>query len=169
MTGTEDDFTAASKPGLGEVTATVIVNAEADRVFDALLDWERQSEWIPFTKVRVATGDGGEGSIVQALTIVGPVVIKDEMKVVRVDRPYEIRVVHFGRLLRGPGVLRCTAMGGGRTQVVWHEWFQLPGGAAGRAAWPLVWPGSKVSLRLALRRFAAQVEGRSGRRGGMAG
>ena len=54
--------------------------------------------------------------------------------------------MHCGRLLRGPGVLRCTPMAGDRTQVVWHEWFHLPGGAAGRVAWPVLWPGSKVSL-----------------------
>ena len=79
--------------------------------------------------------------------------------VVKVDRPYEIRVVHYGRILRGPGVLRCTPMDGERTQVVWHEWFHLPGGTAGRVARPLLWPGSKVSLTTALRRFAKLVEG----------
>jgi len=49
-------------------------------------------------------------------------------------------------------------MDGGRTQVVWHEWFQLPAGLAGRIAWPVLWPGSKVSLTQALRRFARLVE-----------
>jgi hypothetical protein len=80
------------------------------------------------------------------------------MRVVKVDRPYEIRVVHYGKVLRGPGVLRCTAMGGERTQVVWHEWFHLPGGTVGKVAWPVLWPGSKVSLTQALRRFARLVE-----------
>jgi hypothetical protein len=42
--------------------------------------------------------------------------------------------------------------------VVWHEWFQLPAGLAGQLAWPLLWPGSKASLNLALRRFARLVE-----------
>jgi hypothetical protein len=45
-----------------------------------------------------------------------------------------------------------------RTQVVWHEWFHLPGGAAARLAWPVLWPGSKVSLTQALKRFARLVE-----------
>jgi hypothetical protein len=80
------------------------------------------------------------------------------MRVVRVDPPYEVRVVHCGRLLRGPGVLRCTPMERDRTQVVWHEWFHLPGGAAGKMAWPLLWPGSKVGLTSALRKFGRLVE-----------
>jgi hypothetical protein len=149
---------AATPPGRGEVTATVIVNAPAQQVFDALVAWERQSDWIPFTNVRVVDGDGGEGSTVQAVTRLGPAVLRDDMKVIKVDPPYEVRVVHFGRVLRGPGVFRCTPMERGRTQVVWHEWFHLPAGLFGRVAWPVVWPGSKVSLTQALRRFARLVE-----------
>ncbi|EEP73130.1 SRPBCC family protein [Micromonospora sp. KC207] len=160
MTGSADadGLREAAHPGAGEVTATVIVNAPAARVFAGLLAWERQSDWIPFTTVRVVEGDGGEGSLVEAVTALGPAVLRDEMRVVRVDAPYEIGVVHCGRLLRGPGVLRCTQIEGGRTQVVWHEWFHLPGGAAGRVAWPVLWPGSKVSLTQALKKFGRLVE-----------
>ncbi|BCB85420.1 SRPBCC family protein [Phytohabitans suffuscus] len=154
----EEDLRSAAEPGSGEVTATVIVNAPAAAVFKAFTAWERQSDWIPFTKVRVVEGDGGEGSLVEAVTTIGPAVLRDEMRVVRVDPPYEVRVVHCGRLLHGPGVLRCTPMGETRTQVVWHEWFHLPGGVAGRVAWPVLWPGSKLSLTQALKRFARLVE-----------
>lgn len=152
------DLGEVARPGAGEVTVAVIVNASAERVFAALVSWERQSEWIPFTRVRVVEGDGGEGSLVEAVTAVGPATLRDEMRVVRVDAPYEVRVVHCGKLLRGPGVLRCTPLAGERTQVVWHEWFQLPGGAAGRVVWPFLWPGSKVGLTRALRRFGRRVE-----------
>lgn len=154
----EEDIRSAAQPGAGEVTATVIVNAPAESVFKAFTAWERQSDWIPFTKVRVVEGDGGEGSLVEAVTAIGPATLRDEMRVVRVDPPYEVRVIHCGKLLRGPGVLRCTPMGEARTQVVWHEWFHLPGGVAGRVAWPVLWPGSKVSLTQALKKFARLVE-----------
>ena len=153
MTGTTPQPAGAS-----EVTATVIVNAPAPRVFAAFTAWERQGDWIPFTVVRVVEGGGGEGSRVEALTTVGPAVLRDEFVVEKLDPPYEVRVIHCGRLLNGPGVMRCTAMGGGRTQVVWHEWFQLPGGLAGRFAGAVLWPGSKVGLTQALRRFARLVE-----------
>ncbi len=146
------------QPGSGEVTATVVVNAPVDRVYAAFTAWERQGEWIPMTKVRVVEGDGGQGSLIEAVTSVGPAVLRDQMRVDRVDPPYEVRVVHTGTLLRGPGVMRCTPLGGGRTQMVWHEWFQVPAGLLGKIAWPLLWPGSKASLNLALRRFARLVE-----------
>ncbi|MER7888487.1 SRPBCC family protein [Micromonospora sp. NPDC094482] len=153
-----DGLREAAQPGAGEVTATVIVDAPAERVFAALIAWERQSDWIPFTRVRVVEGDGREGSLVEAVTALGPAEVRDEMRVVRVDEPYEIGVVHCGRLLRGPGVLRCTPLARDRTQVVWHEWFHLPGGPAGRVAWPVVWPGSKYGLTRALRKFGRLVE-----------
>jgi len=145
-------------PGISEVTATVIVKADADRVFTALTAWERQGEWIPFTVVKITKGDGGVGSTVEAVTTVGPAVLTDTMQIEAIDRPYQVKVLHTGKILRGHGVMRCTAMGPARTQVVWHEWFQLPGGLAGRLAWPLMWPGSKASLTAALKRFARLVE-----------
>ena len=148
----------ANQPGTGEVTATTIVAAPAEVVFKALTAWERQGDWIPFTTVRVVEGTGGEGSSIEAVTQIGPAVLKDQMRVVKLDPPYEVRVVHYGKVLRGPGVFRCTPMGPSRTQVVWHEWFHLPGGAAGKVAWPVLWPGSKAGLTSALRRFAKLVE-----------
>lgn len=148
----------AARPGAGEVTATVIVNAPAARVFAAFMDWEKQSLWIPLTKVRVVSGDGGEGSLIEAITTVGPAALRDDIRVVRVDAPYEVRVVHYGRVLRGPATMRCTPMAGERAQVVLHEWFQLPGGPAGKIAWPLLWPGSKVGFTGALKKFARLVE-----------
>ena|SRR5215475_2458308 len=147
-----------TQPGISEVTATVIVNAPAERVFAALIAWERQGEWIPFTTVKITKGDGGVGSTIEATTTIGPAVLTDTMEIEALDRPYQVKVVHTGKILRGPGVMRCTSMGPDRTQVVWHEWFQLPAGIAGRIAWPLLWPGSKAGLTGALKRFARLVE-----------
>ena len=101
-----------AEPGAGEVTASVVVNAPAQTVFDAFLAWERQGEWIPLTTVRVVSGDGGVGTMIEAVTTLGPAVLRDEMRVERVDPPYEVKVVHCGRLLRGPGVMRCTPLAG---------------------------------------------------------
>jgi uncharacterized membrane protein len=153
-----DGLDDAASPGTGEVTATVIVNAPAARVFAAFLNWEGQSRWIPFTTVRVVEGDGGEGSLVEAVTAIGPASLRDELRVVKVNPPYEVRVVHCGKVLRGPGSVRCTAMSGDRTQVVLHEWFHLPAGAAGKVAWPVLWPGSKLGFTGALKKFGRLVE-----------
>jgi hypothetical protein len=147
-----------AEAGSGEVTASVVIRVPARRVFAAFTTWDRQGEWIPFTRVRLVSGDGGEGSVIEAVTALGPASLRDEMRVSKIDPPYEVRVVHCGSVLRGPGLMRCTPLGGARTQVVWHEWFQLPSGTAGKVAKPLLWPGSKLTLTLALRRFARLVE-----------
>ena len=154
-TGGADD---AARPGSGEFTATVIVNAPAAKVFAAFMNWEKQGEWIPFTRVRVVEGDGGEGSLVEAVTAIGPAVLRDELRVVKVNAPYEVRVVHCGKVLRGPGSIRCTAMSGDRTQVVLHEWFHLPAGPVGKIAWPVLWPGSKLGFTGALKKFGRLIE-----------
>jgi len=154
MSGVDDP----SRPGTAEVTATVIVAAPAEKVFAAFTAWERQGEWIPFTKVRITEGDGGVGSTIEAVTTLGPAVLTDVMRIETIDPPYQVKVMHTGRILRGPGVVRCTAMGPNKTQVVWHEWFQMPAGVAGRLMGPLLWPGSKASLTQALKRFARLVE-----------
>ena len=148
----------AARPGSGEFTATVIVNAPASKVFAAFMDWEKQSEWIPFTRVRVVEGDGGEGSLIEAVTALGPAALRDEMRVVKINPPYEVGVVHCGKVLRGPGTMRCTAMSGDRTQVVLHEWFHLPAGPVGKLAWPVLWPGSKLGFTGALKKFGRLVE-----------
>lgn len=130
-----DELREAAQRGAGEVTATVIVNAPAEQVFAALLAWERQSEWIPFTTVRVVEGDGGEGSLVEAVTTLGPTVLRDRMRVVRVDAPYEIGVVHCGTLLRGPGC--CAAP---RWRAGAARWSGTSGSIC-RVARPAGWPG----------------------------
>jgi uncharacterized protein YndB with AHSA1/START domain len=147
-----------ARPGAGEVTASVVVDAPVERVFAAFVAWDRQGEWIPLTRVRLVEGDGGPGSLVEAVTALGPAVLRDQIRVERVDPPYEVRVVHTGPVLRGPGVLRCTPLRGDRTHIVWHEWFQLPAGLAGQVLRPMLWPGSKAGFTLALRRFARLVE-----------
>lgn len=148
----------AVTPDAGEVTATVIVDAPASVVFAGFLEWERQAEWLLGTTVRLVRGDGGEGSVIEAVTRLGPALLRSELQVARVDAPRIVRVVHSSGVFRGPGVLRCTPLARERTQVVWHEWFHLPRRPGGAAARSLLWSGSKVGMRHSLRRFAGLVE-----------
>jgi uncharacterized membrane protein len=149
---------ASGRVPSAEVTVSLIVDAPAAKVYAAFIDWKTQGQWIPFTTVEVIEGDGGVGSTIEATTTVGPAALRDVMTVEELDPPYQVRVMHTGKILKGPGIMRFTAMAGDRTQLVWHEWFQLPNGIAGKAMWPLLWPTSKVSLQQALKRFARLVE-----------
>ena len=50
-----------TEAGAGEVTATVIVRAPAAKVYTAFMSWDRQGEWIPFTRVRSSMGTAARG------------------------------------------------------------------------------------------------------------
>ncbi|WP_412542115.1 SRPBCC family protein [Longispora sp. K20-0274] len=140
------------------VTAGITIRATPERVYEALIDWESQGTWIPLTTVRVTEGDGGVGSVVEAVTGVGPASFVDVMRVEALEPPYTIRVMHVGKLVRGPGVFRCVRRGDGATDLEWRERLELPGGRAGRLGWPLVRPGAEASLKWGLRRLARQLE-----------
>src|SRR5258705_13738758 len=70
----QPDPSDPASPGFVEVTASVLVQAPAERVFAAFLAWDRQGEGIPFTTVRVVSGGGGVGSMIEAVPPGGPAV-----------------------------------------------------------------------------------------------
>ena len=54
--------------------------------------------------------------------------------------------------------MRCTPLAGDRTQVVWHEWFHLPGGPGRPGGLAGALAGLEAQPDPALRRFARLVE-----------
>jgi hypothetical protein len=146
----------AATSGLLEVD--VDVPAGLERTFAAATDWPAQAGWIPLTRVGVVAGDGrSEGSVVHAFTGVGRAGFLDVMRITRWDPPDRVDVLHVGRFLRGPGRFGFTARPDGTTRFRWSEDIELPLGALGRAAWPVVRPLAAFALRAALRRFARSV------------
>ena len=147
----------ARRPGIGEVTATVIVDAPAARVFAALSDWERQWDWIPLTQVRVVEGDGGEGSRIEAVTASArPCCATRCGWTGSTPRTRSGWCTAAGAARAGRDALHADGARphpGGLARVV-----PAARGAAGRFAWPVLWPGSKLSLTRALKRFARLVE-----------
>ena len=135
-----------------ELSLTVDVDAPAPATWEALVDWERQSTWIPLTTVRT-TPDGG----VEAYTGLGPIGFLDTMTIDSWDPPRRCVVRHTGRVVRGAGAFEVVAVDDGSCRVVWTEWLELPGGLAGQLAWALSAPLAAASIRAALRRFAASV------------
>ncbi len=147
--------------GPAELAVTVEVGAPAAAVFEAAADWERQSDWVMLTRVRVVRGDGRRpGDVVDAFTGIGPIGFLDTMEIVRFDPPRRVDVLHVGRVVRGPGSFVVTELSDGRASLCWQEWLDLPFGAFGRAVWPLVRRAAEIGLRRSLRAFAREVEER---------
>lgn len=129
------------------------VGIPATRAWALLTDWERQSSWIPATRVRSVDGDRVGGRI-DAFTGLGPLGFLDVMRINRWEPPLLCEVAHTGRLVRGAGVFRVDPVGSGACRVVWEEHLELPFGAVGRLGWVAVRPLARVGLAFALRRFA---------------
>ncbi len=141
---------------MAELTLSVEVAAPPERTWAALVDWDRQGEWMLGTTV---TGDGADrvGGTLRAKTGFGPVGFLDTMTITAWLPPYRCEVVHTGRVVRGSGTFEVEATPDG-SRFVWTELLELPLGAVGRFGWPLVRPAFAAGVKLSLQRFARYAE-----------
>ena len=146
-----------------EVSARTRVRAAPERVWQVAMDWSRQGEWIPATRVHGGTGVGAQ---VVARTAVGPVGFTDTMIITEWDPPRRCVVRHTGKVVRGSGIFEVIP-DGELTEFRWTEVVELPLPAVlqrgpglrasrflGRRA---VGPLTRRSLQYALARFARLV------------
>jgi hypothetical protein len=141
-----------------EISFRICLRAEPDRVWQVAMDWSRQGEWIPATRVRGGTGVGAQ---VTARTGVGPVGFTDTMVITEWDPPRRCAVTHTGRVVRGSGVFEVVARDG-VSEFRWSELLEVPGPAALRPAlaWLARWtvvPPARLALGYALRRLARLI------------
>lgn len=129
-------------------SAGVELPADPERVWDTVVDWDRQSRWMLLTQARaVSQGGRGVGGRISARTAVGPIGFTDHMVITYWSPPYECRVRHVGRVLRGEGAFRVEPSAGG-SRFTWTEDVVLPS---------LVRPGFEFFMRMSLRRLALEV------------
>lgn len=147
-----------------------VVNAPPQQVWDAVTDWDAQSEWVLATTV-VAGPDGGQGmgGRLDAYTGVPGVsgswrrrlAVHDPMVVVEWDPPRRCVVEHLGAVVRGRGIIEIEALPTDRSRLVWTEDVELPFGAVGRWGWPIVSRMTAWGFGRSLAKFASLVEGRA--------
>jgi Polyketide cyclase / dehydrase and lipid transport len=140
---------------MAHAQAAVDLPVGVHEAWAAVVDWDRQSEWMLLTRVR-ATAQGGEGvgGRASARTAVGPVGFTDDMEIIAWDPPYRCRVRHLGRVVRGEGAFAVDGLGPGRSRFTWTEELIL--GRLG-VAWPLVRPGFELFMRMSLRRLTRRL------------
>jgi hypothetical protein len=137
-----------------------VLRAAPERVWEELVDWPRQDEWIPFTTVRATSGrTRGLGVRVAALSgfRLGPVPVGllDRFVVTGwtspseagEGRPAELAVLHLGPYFTGEGSFKVWPDPAG-SRLVCTEVFSLPLGAERllRPALPLMRRGFAASL-----------------------
>lgn len=132
-----------------EVATELPVGAE--QAWDAVMTWERQADWMLFTKV---SGGAAVGERVSAWTGLGPVGFTDDMEITVWDPPRVCRVKHLGKVVRGGGTFEIQDLGPGRSRFVWSEDLELGPLAV---VWPVMRPVSELFLKLSLRRLVRQL------------
>lgn len=141
-----------------ELTLAVEVEATAQATFEALVDWERQGQWMLGTTVEATRARGrGVGARISAFTGWKRAGFTDTMEITAWDPPWRCDVLHTGRVVRGTGSFTVEALGAQRSRFVWREDFELPLGGLGALGWPLARPVLTTAVRLSLKRFAAWV------------
>lgn len=144
-----------------ELILTVDVDAPAERVFAAVVDWGRQGEWMLGTDVQAvggpAQGVGGRLAARTGIPLPGGrhLGVLDTMVITGWEAGRKVDVRHTGRVVRGTGTFEVVPRGEGSSTFVWSEQLDLPLGALGRLGWPLVRPAFVAGVRLSLKRFAA--------------
>jgi uncharacterized protein YndB with AHSA1/START domain len=131
------------------------VNAPAERVWSALVNWDLHDKWMLLTR---ASGGAAVGESIEAFTGIGRIGFLDRMTIVVWEPPHRAVVRHTGRVVRGSGAFEVRELSAGRSTVVWSEWVDLPLGVLGRAGWPLVRPLLRAGVSFSLRRLARYVE-----------
>lgn len=153
--------------------ATRICHAEAsvelrlapEEAWDVVMDWERQSRWMLFTRVWSTGNDGvGIGGGVAARTSVGGVGFTDDMVITHWDPPRECTVKHLGKIVRGTGTFAIEPTGGvdrgtsiSGSTFTWSEDVVPPLGRLGAFAWPVVRPAFETMMRISLRRLVKEA------------
>ena len=141
-----------------EVRLETFVDVPPDRLWRLLVDWERQGDWIPFTRVRQVDGPRlGVGTRIAARTGIGPLGFVDLMTVTAVDAPRRYEVVHTGRVVKGVGAFVVEPAGAG-TRFRWWERVEVPGGPLARPIWWVAGPLTRLSFGWALSRLRRLAE-----------
>jgi hypothetical protein len=141
---------------------TITIKAPLDHVWRNLVDWKSQGDWMAMTRVESSdhgADDSGVGTTIDAFTGIGPIGIRDLMRVTRWEPPHFCAVDHYGRWIKGIGEFRLESVSGNsmsatpQTKFHWYEEIAGP-----RAVISLVKPAIMVAVYFSLRRFARRCE-----------
>lgn len=138
------------------------VAAPCSVVWDVLVDWERQPEWmLDARRVEVVTPQReGPGVTIHVPTSLLGVPVLDVMRVTDWDPPHRLAVTHLGRVIRGGGAFELADEAGG-TRLAWWEEVEAPFGAVGDLGTRLALPVIRRIFAASLRRLAGRAEDRA--------
>ena len=148
---------------MARIEAVTHVEAPRRAVWDLLIAWERQPEWmVDARSVQVlSAAREGVGTTIRCRTnILGGVLVDDDLSVTEWHEESVLGMRHLGRLIRGVGAFELSETAYG-TRLLWWEEAEVPFGALGDAlAGVLVVPWVHRVFRRSLAGFKQVCEGR---------
>lgn len=151
-----------------KLALTVEINQPIKIVWQHLVNWRSQSDWMLQTKVwseldQDQTIKNGKGVLIFAFTGLFPKLypklklgVLDTMEVVNWHPPYKCDVLHIGRIIRGTGsfeLVSNSASKKGGTTFYWSEEIIAPA-----IFIAILKPFILLGVRISLRRFTRLVE-----------
>ena len=136
---------------LKDFYARVTINATVNKVWRALVEWEKQGDWMALTRVSASDNgadDSGIGTTIEAFTGVGPFGVLDKMKVISWEPPHFCRVDHYEKVIKGIGEFRLVDLGD-KTRFDWYEEIKAPA-----LILLLIKPFILLTVNFSLRKFA---------------
>lgn len=138
------------------------IAAPALKVWDAIADWQGQSNWMLQTKVFLTSRESaGVGVTIEAFT--GPLYrfyprfawcgVLDLMRVTKWEPPVRCDVIHYGKIIKGTGSFEVEAVGAQSAIFHWSEEIEAP-----RLVFLLVKPFILAGVKISLARFRRLLE-----------
>lgn len=138
---------------LNEFRVSVIIKSDLNQVWNRLIDWKSQGEWMALTKVWSSvdeSGISGVGTEIQAFTGVGRFGILDKMVVTEWQPPQFCAVDHYGRWIKGIGEFKLTQLPDNTVRFDWYEEIKAP-----KLVLLAIKPGILIAVTYSLRKFAS--------------
>ena len=152
---------------MARIEASTHVEASARRVWDVLVDWERQPAWMVDARSVEVVSPHREGVevVLRCRTDIAGLVITDDMATTSWEPERTLGVRHLGQLVRGVGAfeLEPTAHG---TLLTWWEEVEGPFGVLGDAVTDVVFvPWIRRTFRRSLANLKRRAEAVEAMRG----
>jgi hypothetical protein len=138
------------------------IAAPATKVWEAIADWQGQSNWMLQTKVFLTSKENaGVGVTIEAFT--GPLYrfyprfawlgVLDLMRVTHWQPPVRCDVIHYGKIIKGTGSFEVEAVGEQSSIFHWSEEIAAP-----KLVFLVIKPFILAGVKISLARFRRLLE-----------
>jgi len=145
------------------IVCSTELDADPDRTWRVLTDWERQASWMPDVAwVRPIGPERGLGAYLEIRTkIFGIPLLTDRARVIVWEPPTRLAIEHLG-LVVGAGEWQLRRLNGNRTRLTWTERIRLAPAVVGDLALWLYGPVQRWMIKRSLRNLVELIVDQGG-------